>query len=250
MMRMMQQQAKSKYMKRQQYICQIYNARRSFLYCLLIWMSFMVIIFLISLWLNILVFVPIAFAGSLILPFIFQKKIKRYFTRDAFLEFDDSSFSITLKKVNKEATIKVLKYNWDDIKAYKFYFTPSKLTYLDIYFKKSRWKEFGFKDDKTEEESMNSESVFSVFRSFVKRYNSTNELNGKIILKPGFLTTNVAGLFIIIVVGFIILASILVIFKNPKSFPFLLMGIFIFIPLLVKRSQDKKNYEKVSKLDQ
>ena len=109
-------------------------------------------------------------------------------------------------------------------------------------------KEFGFKDNKTEDESINSESIFSVFRTFVKQYNSDKELDDKIALNPGFLTTN-AGTFFMLFEGILILfAAILVLFLHPKSFPFLLMSIFIFIPLLVKRKQDKKFYEKMSNL--
>lgn len=235
---------------KQKYNCQVYNALRSFLYCLLIWVLFMALIAFVSLGLNILILFPLGFVSSLILPFLFQKKIKNYFTREASIEFDKSFFIINIMKFNSHEILKVLKYNWDEIKAYKFYFTPSKLTYLDIYLKDGSWKEFGFKDNKTEEESINSESIFSVFRSFANQYNLNKELYDRIALKPGFLTTN-TGLFVLIFIGFIAaVASILVLFKSPKSFPFLLMGIFIFIPLLVKRTQDKKFYEKMSKLDE
>jgi Flp pilus assembly protein TadB len=120
---------------------------------------------------------------------------------------------------------------------------------LDLYFKNGGWKEFGFKDNKTEEESIRGESIFSIFRDYVKQHNSDEKESEKIFLKPGFLTTS-SGTFFIVCIAILILAAIIFILsKNPRSFPFLIMSIFIFIPLLVKRSQDKKLYEKMSKLD-
>lgn len=248
MMRTMQQQVNN-YLMKQKYICQVYNALQSFLYCLLIWILFMTLIALISLSMNILILFPIGFVCSLTLPFIFQKKIKRFFTKDALLEFDDLSFCIELRKLKNNKVIKESKYNWNDIKAYKFYFTPSKLTYLDIYLKNGSWSEFGFKDNKTEDESINSESIISTFRAFVRRYNSEKEQNDKIILRPGFLTTASGTFFMLCVAVLILTAIIFALIKSPKSLPFLLMSIFIFIPLVIKRRQDKKFYEKMNKLE-
>lgn len=172
----MQQQVTNNRMERK-YNCRVYNTLRAFLYCSSIWVLFMALLSFVSLRLNILILFPVGFICSLTLPFISQRKIKNFFTKNAILVFDTFSFSIELRRLKDNEPSKEIKYNWDDIKAYKFYFTPSKLTYVDIYFKNGGWKEFGFKDNKTEEESISSESIFSIFRNYVKQYNSGKDEN-------------------------------------------------------------------------
>jgi len=232
-----------------QYSLCVYNAKKAFAYTFPLFVLVIFLFLYTGASIHSFAFSIISFIIICLIPFIFEKRIKRFFTKNALIEFNARFFSLQLRHIKDNTIIKETKYNWNDIKAYKFYFTPSRLTYMDIYFKKGGWKEFGFKDNKTEEESINGESIFSIFRDYVKQYNSDKEQNEKIILKPGFLTTS-SGTFFMVCIAILILTAItFILFKNPRSFPFLIMSIFIFIPLLVKRSQDKKLYEKMSKLD-
>lgn len=182
-------------------------------------------------------------------PFLFEKKIKDFFTKRVFLKFDSQAFSITLCNLKSDNGMKEMVYKWDELKAYKFYFTSRKFTYMDIYLKNGTHRKFGFKDNKTEEESIKQESVFSLFRSFVKQYNSDKEPDQEINLKAGFLTTKIGTLLLWGICLLILIAIIIHIVKDIKSFPFLLIGVCAVIPLILKRKQEKSLYEKLSNLD-
>lgn len=117
---------------------------------------------------------------------------------------------------------------------------------MDIYLKNGTPKEFGFKDNKTEEESIKGESIYSIFRSFVTQYNSNKVANEKIDFAPGFLTTK-KGLIILCCLGtFVIVDIILHVTKYDTTVGFLIMGTAMLLVLIAKRKQQKAFYEKMS----
>lgn len=182
-------------------------------------------------------------------PLLYQKKFKRRFTKDVDMAFDSNGFYFKFYNLESKGKVELLNYNWDDIDSYKFYFTPSKFTGLDIYCRNGKNKRFIFLDNKTQEESIKQKSIFSIFRFYIKDYNLSKTKEGKIIIRPGFLTTKV-GTLVIWCCGILIIASIILhISKFNASIPFLIIGICSFFPLLLKRRQDKKMYEQMSNLD-
>jgi hypothetical protein len=236
---------------KQEYHTQIYHALRAFAF----WLPLMILALLILIYIGVAINSPIFGAVGFILicivPFFFQRRVRRKFTESAILEFDDYGFSIRISKLKNGNNEKKLSYNWDGIKSYKFYFTPSKLTYLDIYLRNQTHKEFGFKDNKSQEECMKggNVSIFSIFRSYIKNYNSERALHEKIVVKPGFLLTKV-GTFYMCLVGFLIIVAIIfIIIHNPKAIPFLFMGIFMFMPFIAKRKIDKDLYNELTRLE-
>lgn len=235
---------------KQEYKSQIYYALKAFVVFLSVAILYLLIIGWIAVALGTPLIAGVGFGILCIVPWVFQKNFKEQFTKQAILEFDEHGFSITTCNLKDEKEVKKAIYYWKDIKSYKFYFTPSNLTYLDIYLRNGKRKEFGFKDDKTQEVSTNVDniSIFNVFRSFVKKYNSDKELDDNIALRPGFLITRAGTNYICFVGALMLAAVVLVIILNPKSFPFLFMGIFIFLPLIAKRRQDKILYDKLCKM--
>jgi hypothetical protein len=234
---------------RKEYTCQIYYAGKAFIIGFPIFMTITIIIILLGRLLNISpglgVVLVITFWVS---PFLFQKKIKNKFTKNALLEFDNNSFSITTSNLNNTEITSTLTYNWNEIKAYKFTFTQSKLTYLDIYLKDSKHKEFGFKDNKTEDESINSESVFSIFYSFIKAYNINKQGSEKINFVPG-LFTKPSGVILLCVLAALIVADIILHeLKYDNNIGFIIYAVAIFLGLLGRRIQQRKFYERMSKL--
>ncbi|MBS1495651.1 MAG: hypothetical protein JSU03_07850 [Bacteroidetes bacterium] len=186
---------------------------------------------------------------SWVLPFIFQKKIKDRFTKNALVEFNDNSFSIATSNLNDDAMISNMNYNWDEVKAFKFYFTPSKLTYLSIYLKDGSHKQFGFKDNKTEVESINGESVFSIFYFFVKNYNKYNPKGEEINFVPGLLAKPIGIILLCVLAVLIITDIILHVFKYDNNIGFLIFGTGLFFGLLVQRTQQKKLFKRMIRLD-
>jgi hypothetical protein len=185
------------------------------------------------------------------MPFLFQKSVKELFTKDTILKFDDDSFLVIMYRQKDEARRKSVSYRWSDIKAYKFYFTISNLTCLDIYLRNGKRAEFQFKDNMGQEESIKvgNHSIFNVFRSFIREYNNGKPENEKIELKPPFLTTK-RGMFWLVLVGILVIVAIItLVITNSKSFGFLFMGMFAFLPLLAKRRNDKLLFQRISDLN-
>ncbi len=230
---------------KKQYSCQIYNAKKAFVYFISGWIVSMAAITYLSLQLNAPYIPLIAFILWIILPFVYLKQFRNYFTKNVLLTFDENHFSITISKLEDDEVVNKIVFKWENIRSYKFYFTPSKLCYLNIFFRKGRFREFGFKEDKTQEEAIKEESVFSIFRRYVNQYNSDKAVKDRILLSPGFLTTK-AGTVILVLVGLsMVFATIFYSIHTEKFSPFFIVGLCSFLPLLGKRWQDKKFYDMV-----
>ena len=233
-----------------EYKCEVYRGLKAFAVSLLVFMLVSALIIYVSVELKSTIIGAVGFLVLFITPIVLQKKIKDEFTTQVLLEFNEDAFSILTYRRSGEPS-KKMSYDWQNIKSYKFYFTPSNLTCLDIYFVNGGWKEFAFKDGKDQEEATKSEndSIFNIFRSFAKAYNYRKMEGEKINLKPGFLTTKL-GTNLLWPVGFLALAAITVIaITNSSSFAFLFIGLFAYLPLLAKRRTDKAFYEKMRSLD-
>jgi hypothetical protein len=227
------------------YSCNVYNARNLFLFCFAAFILILGIFAIIGLLAKIIFILPLGFVILSVTIFSYQKKIKNLFTKRAFLEFTNESFTVTLRNLKNERGIVKSVFFWEEIKSYKFYFTPSKLTYLDIYPKKGGFREFGFIDDKTEDQSIEEDSVFSIFRSYVKKYNSDKDEILKIVFVPGFLATKTGGVLLIFLgFAFLVIAISYMIF-NARFNPVFLIGLFAFLPLIAKRKNDKNFYTRM-----
>lgn len=190
------------------------------------------------------------FALGAILPFAFGKKIKRWFTRRYFLEFNDSSFLITKYQFNNDVVSKQLNIKWCDIISYKFNFGGSKNTILNIYLRKGGSKVLNFKENKTLQEAINGESIFTIFRTYVKRYNTDKDVDDRIVLNKGILNSRAGTIIIYSEIGIIIGGFIFHLFMHPQSsFLTLFLGLGLVIQLFIRRNQDKDLYDKISKLD-
>lgn len=232
-----------------EYSSEIYRPIQAFIYCFICWIFILAFFAFIALELKMKALFPIGFICAGIAPFLFQKRIKNLFTNKAIVGFDNESFSITTYNLNNEDQEKKLIYKWDELRSYKFYFTPSKLTFMNIYLKNGISKEFGFKDNKTEDESIKGESIYSIFRSFVKQYNSNKEANEKIVFARGFLTTS-KGLIILYCLGTLVIVDIILHFtKYDTHIGFLIIGTAMFLGLIAKRKQQKAFYKKMSNVD-
>ena len=106
----------------------------------------------------------------LILPIILSKKIKNDFKRNATLNFSETTFCVRLFSPKTKTTTSE-EYLWNDINAFRFYFSPKLTTSLTIYLKNRKKRTFIFLDKKNYEESVEKESVLSNFLNYVKKIN-------------------------------------------------------------------------------
>jgi hypothetical protein len=230
---------------------QVYRVFMTFWFCLLLTLSLTAITLAIAVKLKIATIGVGGFFAALFLPVIFMRKIKALFTREALLNFDKENFTIATFRLGREKEIKSYSYRWEEIRAYKIYFTVSNLTFLDLFLRNGKFKEFAFKEGKTFDESVNDEgaNLLKCFRSSVKEFNQQREGQSQITLSPGLLTTS-AGTFWLVAVGALLIAAILVlIFVKGSSAAFLLIGLGAYLPLLVKRRMDKASFKKMMELD-
>ena len=221
-----------------------YNAFKGFLYGIVIY----AIILFGSLWLALTLKIMMLFMAGFILPglvaLLFQQTIKNYFTKKITIHFDDTGFDMLFKTVKDEKPAGALSFRWSAIKGYKFYFTPTGLTYLDLYFRKQRFREFAFKDG-GQSGSEKEGSIFTLFRNRIKNYNASVADTEQIQLRPGFLTT-AGGNWILLGLGILILlATILHVALGHPFTPAYFIGLLFYVPLLAKRKSDKVLYEKM-----
>ena len=71
----------------------------------------------------------------------------------------------------------------------------------------------------------------------------------KIKLKPGFLTTTLDASIVIILAISLIIAGILMIYKQGQAWPFFLIALPSSIPLLAKIKTDKDLFNKISRME-
>jgi hypothetical protein len=231
-----------------EYKTEKYNAIKAFVYLFVLFVITMLLVIYLSVKLNMPLLGVIYFICFTIFLFLFKKKILDLFTNRIILEFNEDAFIITETSLKEDNFIDKSTFIWKDIKSYKVYFTPSKLTYLTIYHRNGSSKTYGFKDNKTFQEAIKQESVFNLFYYYVKLFNNNNNAN-KIILAPPFLTSKLGTSVLFSIVGLSIMAACIHIFKAPKSSPFtLIMAFFMILILLGKRKQDKESYNKISNL--
>ena len=232
-----------------QYDSKIYFAGRAFIYYLLLMVLSLSITYPISRAINMPSLGALIFVFLCIAPFIWGKNFKNRFTQIVRLDFDKENFSIISFNIKTNNEIERHIYRWEDIKFYKVYFTPSKMTYIDLYLRSKKKKEFGFQDNKGQEESLNGESVFKIFHLFIKQYNDGKDEVDKIKLRPGFLTTKVGTSVLVGLEICLIVAGLLTIVKDGKALPFFLIAVFSSIPLFVKRKRDQELFRKLSAIE-
>lgn len=191
----------------------------------------------------------VTFVLICIVPFVFEKKIKNWFTIPIILGFDDLAFRISEAGYNvSDKKNKIIP--WDEIKSYKFYFSATKNTNLTIYLKNGKSYSYSFKENSTSNDPSMVNDVRTLFISFISKYNLHKDEQSKIKLARGFLITPIGTFTLYSIGALIILVIIVLIFKSPKSSILsFMMGFFIYLQLLYKRKQDKEAFEKMQSED-
>ena len=233
-----------------EYKTEFYNATKGFVYLLIYFLIFIIILIFVSRWLQSPLFAVGGWICLCILPFIFEKKIKKSFTKRILLEFNDLNFSVQTYKSNEDIVSKKLQIKWSEIRCYKFYFTPANNTILYLYLRDGSKKRWNFKDNKTFEEAIKGDSIFNIFFSYIKQYNITKINDEKITLKESFLNskkgTIILYLQIVIIVGGIIFHIIM---HPPSSIITILIGISFVMQLFMQRKDERVIIEKISSLE-
>jgi len=193
---------------------------------------------LFGFWMSILV---------LITPFFLIKKVRKISTNKVILSFDEDSFSISEYSLESDELIKKQTFIWSNVSGYKFYFSYKLTTSLILFLKDKTKKSFNFLDNKSYDESVKSDSVFSIFYSFVKRHNYGDQ---KIIPYKSFFATTAAKFIIIFEALLIVIAFILhIIFHSFSNSLYLLLAVGFLIPQLINRSQNLSMYKKIKNLN-
>lgn len=238
-----------------QYLEKTYNTQRYLSGKATLW-AFATFIFLSSLLIFLAVifktggsFVFIGFAFLCITPFMFLQRFRKIFTRNVVVEFNSQSFLIKEYGLERGDLMNEFNCRWDDIKYYKCTFSGNKYTSLSIYLKDGVNKNYVFKDNKAENEAIQEESIFSIFYSYISRYNTDKTFNERIFLSPSFLATRLGAICIILLA---ILGVAAIIFQFSLTGKFLplssLMGFSMLLQLIMRRGNYKKTYNNIMKL--
>jgi hypothetical protein len=141
---------------------------------------------------GIAVLVAVAFA----LPFLFEAKLKPHFIRRAVIQCDSDSLSIIEWSSKTHAKLTEFVTAWDQIAAYKFYFSiftspqHRPKTFFTVYLRGGGKKTYCFEDKPTKEEAMSEHSVFGILRAYIRQYNAGRPVDAQIVLKPPFFATH------------------------------------------------------------
>ena len=232
-----------------EYKTEAYNSGNTVLFILIFYVLFTLLLIALRSIISPIIG-TITWVVIMMLPYIFEKKIKkRWFTKQYNLSFNDSYFSVAKHKYNSDEISKQLDIEWSEIKSYKFNFGGTKSTILTIYLRKGGNKVWSFKENKTFQEAVNAESIFSIFRAHVKHYNMNKTLEDQIILNKGILNSKTGTIIIYSELGLVVCAFIFHLLIHPQSsFLTLCIGVGVVASLFIRRSEDKEMFDKICKL--
>lgn len=192
-------------------------------------------------------FVVLGWVGLCSGLFIFQGRIRKIFTRNVTLTFDDQTFTIAEYDAN-HSIVRESVADWKSIAGYKVYTSASETTYLTLYMGHGRRKNYSFVgQDGTDE--LKIDGIIGTFCAFVKEQNRERLPQEQIELRPGFLLTPVGSLMLYGVMLLAICDAILLYRTQAKtSLGFLVAGACMIIGLWGKRRSDRIVYEELNKL--
>lgn len=182
-----------------------------------------------------------------LIPFLFEKKLRALFTRNVVVECNDDYLSITegSSKTNAKRTEFVAK--WDQIVAYKFYFSQSSKTFFTVYLRNGGRKTYCFQDKPTEEEAMSETSVFGFLRTYIQHYNARRPAPAQIVLRPAFFATQM-GTALLWGVTLLAVADLVLRYRRDSHAPWglLVMSIAILLGLWGNKFTSQALYKKLS----
>jgi len=234
--------------KKTLYKSQTYNPLKAFLYALPIYTILLGIIFLISMQLHKPALGVVGWIIISSVPFLFQRRFKEVFTRNIELIFDNQSLFIKEYAIGTGSLIKEVTIQWAAMKSFKCSFS-SNVTYLTIGLRNGSTVNLSFKEERTQEQVINEQSVFSIFYYYVRQFNSDKQQEDTIKLKPGFLTTKSGAVVLYGIAILAVVAIVIHVVLAPKTFMLSFMSFFLIIGLLVKRKTDKDLYNKINQLE-
>ncbi len=231
------------------YNCQVYYILCAFLYILTAMILTWGVIFILVRYVHILPALGVLLIiATMVLPFVYQKKIKKYFTRDCVIVFDDNGFLIQTSCLHKKTKETSLNYNWNEIKALKFNISPSNLMTLSIFCFHKKHSKFTFLDYNNETKS-SEQKLLDIFLKLIAQYNKKENANNRIMLLEGFFATKF-GLTVLWIIGILIIIDVFLHFlKYDNNIGTLIIAIVFYLPLLGLRKQQKNFYEKIINTD-
>jgi len=233
------------------YYCQFYFISQAFFYILTTIVLFFGLIYILIRYLHVHVLPEIGvvlFVFSLILPFLFQKRIKNCFKRNCVIEFDSKGFLIQFGRLYNKSKERTFKYNWADVKACKFYVSSSGFTVLDVFAFNRKHRKYIFAEDHSDSMSFERGTVFIVFLQWITQYNKTKEIDKRIEILKGFFATNI-GTLVLWSIGLVIVIDIFLhLFKHDNNYgPVFLASVF-YLSLFGLRRQQQLFYKKIANL--
>jgi hypothetical protein len=189
-------------------------------------------------------YTAIAYIFLVVLPFVYERRLKRMFSQPVLLTFDDSGLHIDLAD-QQGKPIKQVKYvAWQGLRAYSIDFPANKYTYLYLYPRSGRVRLYIFNEQLTFEEALNRDSILRYLIRFTREYNATQNELEKIDLSPGFLNTT-AGAVFLNAFGTLIVISILlhIILRPGSSVISVVVGLLTLVQLRWRKKQSWEAYQ-------
>lgn len=171
------------------------------------------------------------------------------FTREAFIDFKEFGFSITInnKFNNKEEA--PLNLNFDEINTYRIEFPAAgKFSAVTFNLKNGKSVEYSFLTEKQNAEQVNTDELIDMFQGMIKNYNNNKPLKEQIIFAPSFMASSNGLICITLMIVLLISAVFMHILYQAKKLPVtLFLGFAVIVQLFLKRKADLDYYNKMDK---
>lgn len=182
----------------------------------------------------------VLFIILLIIPFLFIKQIKKYFTRKVIVQLNNNNISFSIKKLNNDEEEQFKDYPLLAISSYKIQFPTNDFISLTIKLNSKKQHEFSFRKNFLNDIETNAESL-------IETIHKTFEQN-KIEFVPAFFATK-KGLYTII---FLITLSCvpfgMAIYLNKNLPATIFISIAIILQIISRRVSDLNLYKKWKKM--
>jgi hypothetical protein len=220
--------------------------RKRAFFLLLLFILILISLFLISVWVLKLKILGILLLAAIIAFILSMNAVLKRFTRRVVVSFNSESFSIQVMKLNNNQVDWNNNYDLDAIANYGISFPNRKFVDLRFNLREGKKVTYSFSTIQTDKDQPDAMVLMDKFHALVVNYNQNNSKYGPIEFQPSFYATKTGLLTIILVSIFFIIAVIIHIIYDLKTFPFtLVIGFALIFEVIMKRRTELKYFNKM-----
>lgn len=181
---------------------------------------------------------------SMFIPFVFQNKFRRRFSKNAVLKFDNEQVIVDLGDLRTGYILSHNEFKYEDIKYIKAANSAKDdSSSVKLIFKDGSKKNYTFTG---QGEGKGDTDVVGTFAKYVNAYNGTKPENEQIAPLPILLGSKTGKLLIILLTVVVFVGILFEILFAPSAIPKTILGaIPLYILVLAQRARDLREYRNI-----